>query len=563
MSKEELPLDIEDSYYQHQPILQDFSYFGYYPPKHIVDAQQAVKSKLIRSAKKEAAASSSGKSTLRYKKLQEQAKKTKETIKNERENDIMHMLRILKGPDTEKDDPISFEEIRNLPIDNEPPTSSRSSRSESSITYVSKQQSPVKTTRFEDPKLFSLTDREDLLPPKQKLLVLESKITRLKELNKHQAVVDLRTMAIALTKLLYGGQSVRLAEHYLDIGDSYTKIKAYEQASSYLKKGLMLLTQIISNQSFPKLINEGAPEVLDIELEYQDARKLLPHVLLQCGKCYIDQGLMKEAYGCLKEAKRQVDALEEDERDVTITFDISLQLSYLYTRMQRYDVSLAHLIQAWESKLNMSGTSTHPDIAKVFREMAYVHIKNGTTNEAIENFQKAKKVYEDLGTGVDLLNAAVTSYTIAGLYRESQNLNKSIEFYQDASKGVESYYGPYHKKTIRVFEKFASSVLEDAQARDNDREGLTRAILIYKELQKRKTKLHGSDSQEVAVTLETLGDIEYAMESYANALLYYEKAWLLCEEILGSSSYNTISLNEKRTRTKQVAKQQEEEDLRL
>ncbi|KAG2393404.1 hypothetical protein C9374_006935 [Naegleria lovaniensis] len=566
-SHEMLPLDFEEdsaANYQHQPILQDFSYYSNVPPKHIIEGQKAVRRRLRNKGSKDSAANSLGMSNLRYRQLQEQSKKTKETIKNDRESDIMHMLRILRGPDMDKD---SNNFQTNPQHDETPPPSTRSDTSSSALTYLTKSNSPVvvNNREMQEVKLAKLTPKEELLPPKQKLMIIENRIARLKDLQLHQAVIDLRTLAIALTRLVYGSQTVRLAEHYMDIGDTYTKMKAFEQASSYLRKGLMFLTKIVTNihhhqQTTTRLINEDAMEPLNFEQEYSDARRLLPHVLLALGKCYVEQNCMKEAHGCLKEAKRQNDILKDEERDPMITFDISLQLSYLYTRMGRFDVSLTHLINAWETKLQMVGTQQHPDIAKVFREMASVHLKNGTINEAIENFEKAKKVYEEMGTPVGLYNAAVIAYTIGNLFDEMNNFEKASLYYEGATGGVESFYGPYDMKTIKVYERFARAVLEQAQSQNDDRTLYDKATSLYKELLKRKSLLYGNDSPEAGITLEILGDIQFTLEDFANALLYYDKAWLIADEVYGPQD-ETISLQEKRNTTKERAKQKEEEDL--
>lgn len=560
-----LPLELEEdsaANYQHQPILQDFSYYSNVPPKHIVEGQKAVRRRLRNKGTKDSAANSLGMSTLRYRQLQEQSKKTKETIKSDRESDIMHMLRILRGPDMDRHSCSNSSDFSNA--------QQEETRSDSSsLSFLTKcASSPVAKTREaqeQEAKLAKLTPKEELMPPKQKLMIIENRIARLKDLQMHQAVIDLRTLAIALTRLVYGSQTVRLAEHYMDIGDTYTKMKAFEQASSYLRKGLMFLTKIVTNinhhqTSSTRLINEDAPEPLNFEQEYTDARRLLPHVLLALGKCYVEQNCMKEAHGCLKEAERQNDALREEDRDPTITFDISLQLSYLYTRLGRYDVSLSHLINAWETKLQMTGSQQHPDIAKIFREMAAVHLKNGTINEAIENYEKAKKVYEEIGTPVALYNADVISYTIANLFDEMNNFEKASFYYEASTRGIENYFGPYEKKTIKVYERFARAVLEQAQSQNDDKTLYDKATSLYKELLKRKLRVYGNDSPEAGITLEILGDIQFTLEDYANALLYYDKAWLIADEVYGPQD-ETISLQEKRNTTKEKAKQKEEEDL--
>ncbi|KAL9654003.1 hypothetical protein ABK040_014212 [Willaertia magna] len=545
--------------YKHRPVLRDFSFQEETPPKHIVEAQKSLQKKLASPSRKRMG---SVKCLDTLKENIKQTRKTKEKIKKANTNDVMQMIRIIKGPENEMDDTSI-----GIPTCVEPPPLI-SQRSDSSLTYITASRSSInllpKISNVEIANLIAMNEKDELLPPKRKIFVLEKKISKLKELKMYYHVIDLRIMVIALVRMLYGSKSCQYAEQLLEMGTSYLKIKAYEQAFTYLKKSLLIITQIISKDGIFELdFEEDKPDNLENQLNESVCKNLLPKLFFILGKCYLDQGQLKLAHSCLKEAKEHNEKLEVEMRDSSISFDINMQLANLFSRISKFENALQYLIMAWEVKMKEVGSNNHPDIAVVYREMAQVHFKNETFVEAIENYVKAASVYDELGGPVDLFNSAVTSCTIGNIYFEKlKDLDKAMEYYTKAVKGVELYCGPYDKKTIKVYQYLARCVLEKHTQEgntENQRNILEKACTLYREILKRQMKVD-TESQCVA-TNETLGDIYFLLEDYGNALLNYERGFLTAEELFGPNNTTTTTLQSKLQETREHMNEKEDRNL--
>ncbi len=236
-----------------------------------------------------------------------------------------------------------------------------------------------------------------------------------------------------------------------------------------------------------------------------------------------------------------------------------------------------YLYSAWESKEAMCG-DTHKDIALIYREIAKLHLICHRPEEAIDNFQKAKAVYEKLGTDQSLQNAASVMYSIGAIYYNNRDLKKAVECMAAAVKGVEAFNGAVHLKTVKLYLRLAEIQLELArnELKEIDRtqldatdqspdagqedeykyENLDNAIQLYREVLRRQYKLFTENSAQVAATLQTIGDAYIAKNDYPNAVSFYQKCLSISNDVHGPDHQSTLLVMRKLSQAVNSEKQQ-------
>lgn len=198
-----------------------------------------------------------------------------------------------------------------------------------------------------------------------------------------------------------------------------------------------------------------------------------------------------------------------------------------------------------------------------------------------------------------MVNCAITSCAIGTLYYNDGDYDSAFQNFELAAKGFESYYGSFDERTIVLYQKLANLTFEkykidrekmlarqrsvpnllllgDVQQEEKSNDVctedfseqektqaklLSNAIVRYQDLLKRQEKLYGKESKQTMITCEILGDAFTLQQDYGNAMLCYEKAWTIADEILGSESDKCIELAHKMEEATELDKQRTSKEL--
>jgi tetratricopeptide (TPR) repeat protein len=441
----------------------------------------------------------------------------------------------------------------------------------------------------------------DLLPPEDKLQIIDESCEHIlatwyrSGTNGYQLqdVVDMRITALALARMIFGQKSLQFAKQVIELAATYVKMDQIEQAMPHLRKSLTVITEYLnrSKESYDTITLFSTMSTDKTKQAMREGKRLLPSLLLTLGRCYIDVKLYADANTCLQEAQRQhenykVTAGEDPEHD-NVGYEIMMSQSSLYMTLRQFDQAISCLQQAWEIKEALVQGEDHEDIAKVYREMGSVHWKKGNLEEAVESFNRAFRIYNDLPDEVNAANASIVSYLLGLVKYQMGQVDKALSDFELAKTGIEKYYGPVHEKTLKVYYKLADLAMEKAKvdvaskistvlsksnlnlnnsgdSDNNDDEyttNLDKAIKLYRDVLRRQIKLYGMDSELVAQTFEVLGDAYLMREDALNSSLMYKRAIRVLEDIHGSDSQSVRLLNSKYLATLQTVKFTEKQIL--
>lgn len=72
-----------------------------------------------------------------------------------------------------------------------------------------------------------------------------------------------------------------------------------------------------------------------------------------------------------------------------------------------------------------------------------------------------------------------------------------------------------------------------------------KAVQLYQDVVRRQIKLYGEETEKVLDTYETIGNIYATISDHANAHLALQRAYFICDELLGSDAARTLSLSQR------------------
>jgi len=180
--------------------------------------------------------------------------------------------------------------------------------------------------------------------------------------------------------------------------------------------------------------------------------------------------------------------------------------------------------------------------AESLRLKGIYYIKKSDYPKALENFQKAFKIYEGLNHKIGISKSL---NIIGAVYHFQKDYPKALEYYQKSLKIAEELND----------KKLISYCLNNIGIIYNDQKDYPKALEYYQKSLNLSEEL--SNKKGISYCLNNIGVIYYHLDDYPNALEYYQKAIKISIEInnkyIETKNYlGIVSLHLKQGKTKEA-----------
>ncbi|KAL3918258.1 MAG: hypothetical protein SGILL_004320 [Bacillariaceae sp.] len=231
----------------------------------------------------------------------------------------------------------------------------------------------------------------------------------------------------------------------------------------------------------------------------------------------------------------RVQVLEPNSVDVAAT---------LYNTGQSFHQigQLDNALQFYKRFLSLKGKGLGPysrDAGIVYRGIGEIHQDKGDTKSALKAFEQALAA-QKLSLGKYHLEVASTLNKLGNLCYEMQDFSGAIEFYNQGLEIENSILEPNHAHIVITLTNIAHI--------EKQRRNYACALDAYLKVHQKQCKA-GADSITTAVTLSSIGLVQYHLKKYEDAFESYQEALRLRREHFGTddtpdiaSTLNSIGL---------------------
>jgi diguanylate cyclase (GGDEF)-like protein len=229
----------------------------------------------------------------------------------------------------------------------------------------------------------------------------------------------------------------KLGETYKKIAQSYKRLQNIEQTSFYYIKALEQFTAIEDLRSMALVLNtladtERSMDNLVSALDYSNRgleiyRKIdeplgKAKALMGAGIIYRHIGRYEKSLTYLLEAQSYFKEVNDTNR----VADSSNQLGFIYTRLKQFDLARSFYQLTIDLPKDKIKAKT---LASALREMAVIYLDYQDYDAAMEMAKQAFQIYQTLN---DKYKGSTTARVIANIYRDNENVPKSISYYRES-----------------------------------------------------------------------------------------------------------------------------------
>ena len=299
-------------------------------------------------------------------------------------------------------------------------------------------------------------------------------------------------------KSAYGANHIYIGNDYFLIGVCYKRLGEYDEAISNLKKALEIFES-------PKIQSEKS-----VSETKKNAAKFASDTALEIGNAYEAFGEFKKALSYFqKELSINLKIYGDNH---TKTSDAYRNVGYMNFQCGNFQESINEFTKATEIRKFVSGENSL-EFAESLIDLAGVYTVTENYVSALENLKIAEGIYTSLLQS-DNINFAYLYQNFSDYYRQTANINQSLNYGYKAIEIFDKNYGENNPASIAVY----LAEIEKCYALQGDD---SRALAI---LLKGKKFYETHPHQNLANVLSSISDVYCNKGDYANAILYCQEA---------------------------------------
>ncbi|KAM4619092.1 tetratricopeptide repeat protein 23 [Polymixia lowei] len=351
--------------------------------------------------------------------------------------------------------------------------------------------SPVFDIDTASPSQTWFTKKESIMmPPAEKLNHFDSRAQALADNQQFDACIQDLVRCVALTRLVYGEEHLKLAQAHAKLANAYLQFKGWGAQAlehSSLARELLPLYSPISTST------EDRIQVLTC---------LLGTHLTQGGAALLTANL-KEAECSYLNAERILEQLYQQaginqEEKIKTELEISTSLSRVCQRQGRPQEAL---VRCEKSLQLLEGRGKPEETTSVYKDMAAIEQSRGRLDQAIEHLSKAHAIAVSQGPGG--LDRAHISHSLAlalSSAAEQHHNDSAAQHFEESLCAYRSSLGSQDATFLTVQDDFCHFLLLNRQKE--------RCVEIQRSSLAPKRSTFGDLSAEVADTLQLIGGVE-------------------------------------------------------
>ncbi|XP_056137208.1 tetratricopeptide repeat protein 23 isoform X2 [Lampris incognitus] len=338
-----------------------------------------------------------------------------------------------------------------------------------------------------------------MTPPAEKLSHFQSRAQDLANNQQFDACIQDLVRCVALTKLAYGNEHLKLAQAHAKLANAYLQFKGFgmqAQGHTSLARQLLSLCSSISSRREDRL---------------QFLTCLLGIYVTQGGAALLT-GKLEEAESSYLEARRTLEELHQQsginpEEKMKTELEISISLSRVFHKQGKLEEALGHC----EKSLQLLESQDNPkQTCSVYRDMATIEQAQGRLQQAIAHLSKAHAIAmsQSLG-GLDGAHISHSLALVLSTAAESHHNESATHYFEESLRAFENSTGPQDSVFLTVQDDFCRFLVLTGQPE--------RCMQIQKSSLPVKKSAFGDLSAEVADTLQLIGGVEMSQGSIKRA----------------------------------------------
>ncbi|XP_040894541.1 tetratricopeptide repeat protein 23 [Toxotes jaculatrix] len=330
-----------------------------------------------------------------------------------------------------------------------------------------------------------------MMPPEEKLKHFDSQAQVHEDNQEFDACIQDLVRCVALTRLVYGEQPLKLAQAHARLAKAYLVFKGWglqaQEHSAQARELLPVCSSISSCRAPAK--HEVLACLLSVHLT-QGGSALLTAKLEEAESSFLEaEQVLKDLY--------QHSAIDQEEM-IKTELEISTNLCRVYKRQDRPEEALSQC----EKSLQLLKDCNKPEkTCSVYRDMATIEQDRGHLDRAIEHLSKAHAIA--MSHSPEELEGARISHSLALILSASAepHHNESAgHYFEQSLTAYRNSVGPEDPAFLAAQDDFCRFLLLNGQQE--------RCVEIQRGSLTSKRSTFGDLSAEVADTLQLIGSVE-------------------------------------------------------
>ena len=317
-------------------------------------------------------------------------------------------------------------------------------------------------------------------------------------------------------KSTYGANHVYIGNDYFLIGVCYSKIGKYDEAISNLKKALEIFES-------PKI--QSAKSASETK---GDALKFASDTALEIGNIYEALGEFKNALSYFKK-ELSINIKIYGEKHIK-TSNAYRDVGYMDLQCGNFQESIQEFSKSAKIRQFASGENSLI-FAESLIDLAEVYTATENYMNALENLKRGEEIYISV-LEPNNINFAYLYQSFSDYYRQSANINQSLNYGYKAIAIFDEIYGENNSASIAVY----LAEIEKCYALQGDD---SRALAI---LLKCKNFYETHSHQNLINVLSSISDVYSNKGDYANAISYCQEAIKTSKKYWGEKTTGMASL---------------------
>ncbi|XP_038562597.1 tetratricopeptide repeat protein 23 [Micropterus salmoides] len=329
-----------------------------------------------------------------------------------------------------------------------------------------------------------------MMPPEEKLKHFDSRAQAHEGNQEFDACIQDLVRCVALTRLVYGEEHLKLAQAHARLAKAYFQFKGWGlQAQEYsaLARELLPFCTSISSCRGEKL--EFLTCLLSVHLT-QGGASLLTANLEEAESSFVEaEQALEKLY--------QHDGINQEEK-IKTELEISTSLSRVYKRQNRPDEALS---QCERSLQLLRDCGQLEKTCSVYRDMAAIEQDKGHLDRAIEHLSKAHAIA--MSHSLEKLEGAQISHRLALILcaaAEPHHNDSAGQYFEQSLSAYKNSAGAQDPAFLATQDDFCRFLLLNGQQE--------RCVEIQRASLATKRSTFGDLSAEVADTLQLIGSVE-------------------------------------------------------
>ncbi|XP_068168462.1 tetratricopeptide repeat protein 23 [Antennarius striatus] len=326
--------------------------------------------------------------------------------------------------------------------------------------------------------------------PEQKLRYFESRAKAFEDNQEFDACIQDLVRCVALTRLLYGEDHLKLAQAHARLAKTYFISKGWGlQAQKHSALAREILSVCSSNSSCREDKMEVLMCLLTIHLTWGGA-SLITANLAEAESFFVEADYILQQL-------HQLGGISQEEK-IKVELEVRTGLSRVYNKHNRPDDALREC----EKSLQLLKDCGHPEqICSVFRDMATIEQGNGRLDQAIENLIKAYNIVKR--HSLSELEEAQISHNLAlnlSAVAEHHHSDSTGHYFEQSLSAYKNAVGPQDPAFLAAQDDFCRYLLSNGQQK--------RCVDIQRSSLSAKRSTFGITSAELADTFLLIGSSE-------------------------------------------------------